>query len=294
MEIADLKTLEAVARHGSMNRAAVELHTVQSNVTARIRSLEESLGVVLFQRHARGVTATPAAERLLPFAGRIRRLLAEAQAAARDDGDPSGQLQLGGLETTTALRLAPLLSHFAKTYPQVRLVLSAGTTAGLTREVVACGLEGAFVAGPINHPDLVQETMFTEELVMVTSPAIRSLRALANVGDVKTIVFQMGCSYRQRLEAILAGMGMIAAKPLEFGSLDTIVSCVAAGVGVTLLPRGVVAAAGKAGNVAIHRLPPEQARVQTVFIRRRDGYISSALTAFLDIARNGAALREAA
>jgi len=286
MDISDLKVLESVSRLGSMNRAAQELHTVQSNVTARIRSLEEELGVELFLRHARGVSTTAAAQRLLPFAGRIMSLLAEAQAAARDDGTPSGSLVLGGLETTTALRLSPILSHFAKTYPAVRLVIATGTTHKLLDDVLGYRLEGAFVAGPVDHPDLHRETVFREELVLVTPPAIRTPDDLAHIPDLKTIVFQIGCSYRQRLESLLAERGIVTARPLEFGSLDTIVSCVAAGVGVTLLPKGVVAKARREGRIAIHELPSKQAQVDTLFVRRADAYVSSAMSAFLDIARS--------
>ena len=68
MDTADLKVFEAVARNGGMNRAAAELHTVQSNVTARIRALEAKLGCPLFERHSRGVALTQAGERLLPYA----------------------------------------------------------------------------------------------------------------------------------------------------------------------------------------------------------------------------------
>src|ERR1700743_677980 len=103
MDVSDLRVFEAVSRQGSMNRAAQELHTVQSNVTARIRALEEELGVRLFQRHARVVSTTAAWPRILPVGGRITKLLADAQAAAQDDGVPRGTLILGSLETTTAL-----------------------------------------------------------------------------------------------------------------------------------------------------------------------------------------------
>ncbi|AYG69095.1 MULTISPECIES: LysR family transcriptional regulator [unclassified Rhizobium] len=286
MDVADLRVFEAVSRHGSMNRAAQELHTVQSNVTARIRALEEELGVSLFQRHARGVSTTPAGQRILPFVGRITKLLAEAGSAARDDGSPGGTLAIGSLETTTALRLSPLLSEFAKTYPQVRLVVTTGTTRRLIDDVVACKVEGAFVAGPVSYPDLDHAVVFREELVLVTSPAIRAMEDLAGIADLKTIVFQIGCSYRQRLESLLADMGIVTSKPLEFGSLDTIISCVSAGVGVTLLPRGVVAAACRDGRVAIHELPPERSLVDTLFVRRSDAYASSAMTAFLDMVRS--------
>lgn len=286
MDISDLKVFEAVSRNGSMNRAAQELHTVQSNVTARIRALEEELGVSLFQRHARGISITPAGQRMLPFVGRITKLVADAQAAAKDDGEPSGTLHLGSLETTTALRLSPLLSLFAKSYPEVRLVVSTGTTRGLLDDVIACRLEGAFVAGPVSHPDLNQECIFKEELMLATSRAIGSLDQLKDVADLKTIVFQVGCSYRQRLESLLAELGIVTMKPLEFGSLEAIISCVSAGIGVTLLPKDVLAGARQASKIAVHELPPEQARVETLFVCRSDAYVSSAMSAFLELARS--------
>ncbi|MGZ9720481.1 LysR family transcriptional regulator [Rhizobium miluonense] len=285
MDISDLRVFEAVSRHGSMNRAAQELHTVQSNVTARIRTLEEELGVSLFQRHARGVSTTPAGQRILPFVGRITKLLADARNAAQDDGSPSGALLLGSLETTTALRLSPLLSHFAMTYPEVRLVVTTGTTRRLLDEVLECKLEGAFVAGPVSHPELEHEVVFQEELVLVTSRSVRSMDDLVEITDLRTIVFQIGCSYRQRLEALLAEMGIVTAKPLEFGSLDAIISCVSAGVGIALLPKGIVASAWQEGRVAVHELPPERSLVDTLFVRRSDAYTSSAMTAFLDMVR---------
>jgi DNA-binding transcriptional LysR family regulator len=74
VDISDLKVFEAVVRLGSMSQAAKELHTVQSNVTARIQSLEATLGVPLFHRHSRGVRPTPAAARLLPYAAHAAQL----------------------------------------------------------------------------------------------------------------------------------------------------------------------------------------------------------------------------
>ena len=286
MDVADLKVLEAVARNGSMNKAAVELHTVQSNVTARIRSLEREVGVALFHRNVRGVSLTPAGQRMLPYAARIAKLVADAKLAAQDDGPPNGTLVLGTLETTAALRLSPILSHFTSMYPQVRLSLTTGTSCSLTADVAECRLDGAFVAGPIDHPDLHAETIYNEELVLVTPRSMRSLEPLRSVQNLKTIVFRLGCSYRQRLESLLAEMGILTATPLEFGSMDAIIACVAAGIGITLLPRGVVSNAAEQDIVAIHAIAPEKAHVETLFIRRHDAYVSSAMQAFIEIARS--------
>jgi len=282
VDVIDLKVVDAVARHGSMNKAAAELNTVQSNVSTRIRSLEDELGVLLFQRSAKGVQITPAGRRVLPYAAKLSKLLSDASAAARDDGKPSGVLEIGTLETTLALRLPLLIARFAKAYPEVRPLIRTGTTHSLIKDVIDCKLEGAFVAGPVNHPELQVETVFHEELVLVTSRAVHSLEALKAIAQLKTVVFRVGCSYRQRLDGLLASIGTLAPEPLEFGSIEAIIGCASAGVGVTLLPRGVVANAWKDGLVAVHEIPQAFSQVETVFIRRIDGHFSSALTIFLD------------
>jgi DNA-binding transcriptional LysR family regulator len=281
----DLKVFEAVARLGGMNRAAAELHTVQSNVTARIRALEAELGVTLFHRHARGVSATAAAQRLLPYAARVRTVLDDAMRAVRDEGVPAGPLVIGSLETTAAIRLSPLLAAYAGTYPNVDLSLRTGTTCELIEDVLHHRVEGAFVCGPVNHPELVAETMFQEVLVALAAPAVASLDALTGTGDFRIVVLRAGCSYRLRLEAWLARRGIVGVRLLEFGTLEVIFACVGAGLGMTLLPRSIAEDARRAGQVSVHALPPEDAVVQTAFVRRHDTYVSSALAAFLDVAR---------
>ena len=136
MDTADLRVFEAVARLGGMSRAAEALHTVQSNVTGRIRRLEKELGAPLFRRHARGVEPTPAGQRLLPYAVRAAQLLEDARRAALDDGTPRGALIVGSLETTPALRLAPILPRFAATYPAGALTLRPGPPCALGDQIV--------------------------------------------------------------------------------------------------------------------------------------------------------------
>ena len=281
MDAADLRVFEAVARLGGMSRAAEELHTVQSNVTARVRLLEEELGTALFRRHSRGVALTAAGRRLLPYAAKVRHLLDEARRAARDEGTPQGPLTVGSLETTAALRLSPLLASYAAAYPAVDLVLRTGTTCELVEQVLEHHVEAAFVCGPVDHPDLVEAPAFAEELVVATAPAVRRLDDLARQAAPKILVLRAGCSYRQRLEEILARRGVVGLRRLEFGTIEAILACTAAGLGATLLPRGVVEAACHHGAITIHALPPAEARAETVLVRRRDAYVSSALAAFL-------------
>ena len=289
MDIADLRIFETVARVATMNGAARELNTVQSNVTARIRLLEESLGTRLFRRHSRGVALTAAGDRLLPYAARVMLLVEEARRAVIDDGTPQGRLRLGSLETTAMLRLPPVLAAFAAAYPAVDFALTTGTTAELVERVLERRVEGALVCGPVDHTDLVQERIFDEELVLVTAPRLRDLRNIMAQREMKIVVLRLGCSYRQRLETVLARRGVVGLRYLEFGTLDAILGCVAAGIGITLLPRSVVEAARRERRVAVHRLPAAEAHVETIFIRRRDTPPSRSLAAFLAATKSKAA-----
>jgi DNA-binding transcriptional LysR family regulator len=286
MDTADLKVFEAVARTGGMNRAAAELHTVQSNVTARVRALEEELGCALFTRHSRGVALTGAGQRLLPYARRLSWLLGDAARAARDDGLPRGPLTLGSLETTAALHLSPLIAGYATTFPEVDLALRPGTTAELIEAVLERRLEGAFVCGPVAHPSLIERAMFEEELAILAAPALRSLEDAIQGGIARIVVLRAGCSYRQRLEMLLARRGIAVPRLMEFGTLEAIFGCVSAGLGITLLPRALVGPVWQAGRVSLHTLPSDEATVSTVFIHRREAFLSSALRAFLDHVRS--------
>jgi DNA-binding transcriptional LysR family regulator len=127
--------------------------------------------------------------------------------------------------------------------------------------------------------------MFQEELVALTAPGATTLEAAVGAGGFRIVVLRAGCSYRLRLESFLARHGSVGARIMEFGTLEAILACVGAGLGVTLLPRALVENARREGQVGVHALPPEDAFAETVFVRRRDLYVSSAMEAFLEAAR---------
>lgn len=290
MDAGDLSVFAAVARTGGINRAAQALNTVQSNVTQRIRLLERELGVSLFHRHSRGVTLTPAGAQLLPYAQRVGALIGEARRAATNGAEPEGRLVIGSLETTAARRLPPVLSAYTRAYPAVDIVLETGTTAELLAKVLERRLEGAFVAGPVEHDEVVTEPIVEEELVFLTAPEAPDLKHFLRGAErhaiaPKILVLRAGCSYRQRLEGFLAERGVSNLRRLEFGTVDGILGCVGAGIGVTMMPRAVVSAALRERRIAAHALPPKAARVMTVFARRRDGFVSTALERFVAAAR---------
>lgn len=288
MDSTDLNFFAAVAMAGGIGRAANDLHTVQSNVTQRIRGLEAQLGVQLFHRSKKGVTLTSMGNRLLPYAKRISELLAEAQRAVKDEASPSGELRIGSMETTAALRLPPLLTHYAIAYPDVDVQIETGPTASLVDAVLSRKLDGAFVSAPVTHVELACKPIVEEELVLVTPPMVTSPeqinKFLATGSGRKVIVFRAGCSYRQRLSEYLAHRGFVDLRWMEMGTLDGIIGCVAASVGLSLVPHVVAEPAARKGLIRIHPLPNGTGRATTLFVHRKDAFVSSALRALIECA----------
>lgn len=286
MELRHLRIFCAVAECGSFTAAALKVHTVQSNVTMRVKELEVELGQPLFVRNKSGITLTSAGRTFLGYARRILQLTDESRRALMDTSTPTGPLRLGSMETTAAIRLPRVLAKYREKHPQVQLSLVTGTTVELIKAIENHELDGAFVGGLHQNPALLQEAVFEEQLVLVSSAEFDSLSALIRTMPAQTVlVFRTGCFYRSTLENWFYQAGLVPREILELGTLDGILSCAAAGMGVTLLPKTIAERHGAREAIRYHELPSEFASVKTVFIRRNDTFATPALTAFIDLAR---------
>ena len=284
MDIHDLTVFAAAARHGSVTRAAQSLSTVQSNVTTRIRLLESELNVQLFHRNHRGITLTEKGQQLLPYAQQMLSLLENAKAAVSDSRDVGGTLQIGSLQSTASARLPDLLKAYASRHTKVDINVVTGTSGELLEKVLASRLDGAFVSGVEDHPDLDVVTSFVEELVIITPAPYRTIRSYLKQGSLpKLLVFKVGCHYRQRLERYLGSEGSTVLSPMEFGTIDGIIGCVAAGLGISLLPRSVVERSAGKKEVSIHELARPHRYVETQFITHRAQVRSQALARLIDV-----------
>ncbi|WP_374583263.1 LysR substrate-binding domain-containing protein [Pseudoduganella sp.] len=270
MELSSLRIFKTVAEEGSVTQAAARLHRVQSNVSARLTQLEESLGVTLFHRSGRRLLITPEGTRLLEYAERLLRLADEAQMSVRGEQEPSGQLRIGSMETTAAARLPRVLGAFHRQYPQVDLVLETGPTDHMVQAVLNHKVDLALVAAPIERPELVQVPVFVEELVLLTDALQGPVREPADVARRTLLGFRSGCSYRRRLEWWFADAGISPTRLAEFGTFEAIIGCVAAGMGVAMMPREVIKQRNLGRTVQCHELPPEVAEVETLMVWRRD------------------------
>ncbi len=256
MRTIDLDTLEifrAVVEEGGVIRAASKLNRVQSNVTTRIKQLEERLGRQLFRRQGRTLTLSPEGELLLSYAQRLFRIADEAEHELKK-GEPMGVLRIGSLESTAGSRLAPILSKFHKLYPGVVVELATGTTGALVQRVSTFEIEAAFVSEPFTAKGLNAMKVFEEDLVLITSREISPVTRAAQLAGHTLIAFVSGCSYRKRVEEWLGTGGVLPARTLELASYQAMIACVAAGTGYALVPKSLLASLKAGSEVKQHEL----------------------------------------
>ena len=282
IDLQALRIFKAVVDEGSVTRAASQLHYVQSNVTARLQQLEAHLGVQLFNRANGRLVITPAGQTLTSYAERLLRLAQEAKLSVAAGGPPRGPLAIGSMETTAAARLPRMLAAFHARYPEVDLSIETGPTAHLVGRVVDFALDAALVGGKIDHPALEGRVVLEEELVLIAARGHAPVRSPVDVGDATILVFRAGCSYRRALESWLASKGIVARRSVEFGTFEGIVGCVAAGMGISLMPRVLVEQRGLADSVSVHALPVRYGRMNTTMIWRKDSGPRPARDAFVD------------
>ena len=265
MRSIDLDSLEifrTVVQEGGVIRAAQKLNRVQSNVTTRIKQLEQRLGRVLFRKQGRGLVLSPDGELLLSYAQRLFRLADEAESELRS-GQARGVLRIGSLESTAGSRLAPILARFHRQHPGVVVELATGTTGALLQRVANFELEAAFVSEPFTPGALGTRKVFEEELVLITGKDVTEVRRASDLAGLTLIAFASGCSYRKRLEDWLGAGAVLPARTMEFASYQAMIACVAAGTGFAAVPRSLLVALKASQDVRPHELPARVRRNHT-------------------------------
>jgi DNA-binding transcriptional LysR family regulator len=284
LDLRQVKSFAAVAREGSITRAASLLHYAQSSVTAQIHALEGELGVPLFDRMGRGLSLTTAGTEFLSYAERLLSLAEEARVSLSSGGQPAGRLTLAASESLLTYRLPDLLRTFQCEYPAVEIVLHTA---------VSCASEAAAdpaidlsitIDEALQDSQLVVQTLRTERMVSAVWPghALSKLKRVTagDIGEHQLLLTERSCSYRALFERTLAQSGTRVARSLEFASVEAIKQCALARMGVAVLPEVVVAEELGKGSLVALPWPARSMHVYTQIARKKDKWFSPAMQAF--------------
>jgi DNA-binding transcriptional LysR family regulator len=277
LDLTALEIFRTVATEGSVTRAAEKLNRVQSNISTRIRQLEQQLAKDLFLRRNRGLTLTDDGRLLLSYAERLLRL-SEETSEALNGGRPSGGFRIGTMESTAAARLPEILSRYHGLHPEVAIEVETDVAGAIVERLLSGDVEAAFVAEPVTDSRIETRPVFVEQLVLVAPRSFPSLEDTAAISGRTVLAFEAGCAYRRYLETWLLEAGVAPGGIMSLGSYLAILACVSAGTGFAVVPQSVLDTVASKGQFQRHPLPGRYSRIRTLLGWRRD-YRSAKLDA---------------
>lgn len=172
ISIYHLETLLWIDRLGTFSAAAERLNTTQPAVSARMRELEQRLGVRLFRRDGRTMSLTPAARKLVRDCDPLLRDMQLALMGSGGFAEASGVVRIGAGEIAAASCLPPFVAALKADMPGVGLEIEIDLTANLIQQLLTGRTDLAFAAGPIAHPALRTSPIGDVALVWLASPRV--------------------------------------------------------------------------------------------------------------------------
>lgn len=269
LSLSALAIFRAVAREGGVVAAAASLHRVPSNVSTRLRQLEETVGAALFRRGRRGLTLTDEGRTLLRYAERMLALSDEAVDALRPER-PAGPFRIGAMESTATSRLPRHLSAYHARYPDVELHIETETAGRLASRLKAGAVDAIFVAEPLTLEGAESEPVFEERLMLVLPGSFPDPATPRALDGATVVAFEEGCAYRRYLEEWLVEADVRPQGFLSVASYPAILACVAAGTGFAVVPRSVLDVISTAGEFRVVDLPSRYRRIRTLLAWRQD------------------------
>lgn len=251
-----LQYLVAVADLGGFRRAADACGVAQPSLSAQVAQLEAALGVQVFERHTRGVRVTRAGA---PIIDRARALLVAAGDlvdTARRQGDPlRGTVRIGVIPTVCPYLLPDVAGPLAKALPTLRIVWSEDKTDVLLEQVDDARLDAAIVALDARLAHLDHVVIGDDPFVLAAAPGHPLMTrttpaATASLEGATVFLLEDGHCFREQALALCGASGAREGDLTATG-LSTLVQMVAAGTGVTLLPRMALAVENRRGQLAV-------------------------------------------
>jgi LysR family glycine cleavage system transcriptional activator len=275
-----LQAFEAAARHGSFTRAAEELDLTQGAVSRQVATLEDALGVTLFERVRQRVVLTPAGT---TYADEIREALGRIAAAtlsAMTLRGAGGTLGLAILPTFGTRWLIPRLPGFFRAHPEVTITFA---TRIVPFDFAADGLDAAIHFGDPIWPGADMHPLMGETIVPVASPSLLAETPLREPEDVLRVPLLQQATRPRAWPEWLQAQGVSPGRATmgpTFEQFAMVARAAAAGLGLAVVPRFLVEEELRAGQLVIPFDRPITSRQSYWLVYPREKRDRPALAAF--------------
>jgi DNA-binding transcriptional LysR family regulator len=274
ISLTNLETLCWIARLGSFTAAAERLNATQPAISGRVRELEESLEVKLFQRRGRRMELTIQGRELVERAQPLIARIEEVITSLDNPGAITGILRIGVGEMVAVAWFGELMAQLHERMPRVTYQIEVDLTINMRQKLELGQLDLAIMAARLNSDRLVSTPLGSLDMLWVTSPAVR--RAMKRAGrELQEVLSShpIWClarpshMYPMAVET-LKSFGLSQVSINTCNSLQTMVSIVMAGGGISMLPENMVAEALQRRQLV--RLSPDMPAQQLDFVIAHD------------------------
>jgi DNA-binding transcriptional LysR family regulator len=266
-----LHVFRVVADTLSFSKAAEELHLSQPAVTSQVRTLEEGLGIALFDRIGRNAKLTPAGTTLLGYVRQIETLTNEAVAALAPYGVQEGaELNIGASHTIAVYVLPKLLPQILRDWPKLRVHVVSGSTIEVLNALANHQVSLGLIEAPAHRPDFKIEPFMEDELCLILPPnhrwARKTILRAPEIVQEPILLRESGSGMRRFVEEYLEKNGVLSQQlrtTVDMNSTEAILSAVEAGLGIGFVPTMALGKALQANSVVA--IPLENGPIKRQF-----------------------------
>jgi len=287
LNLHQLEIFLCIARERSFSKAAEQMRISQPSVSIQIRNLEDFLEVKLFERLGRRVYLTREGKAVLEHAQKISAIVSDLQNNIRDlKGIRRGQLSAGCSRVPSATLVPLAVAQFKAQYPKTEISIKTGRSYEVERWVVENEVDLGVIEGDPAAGLLMKEPWYTDELVLVVSPRSHLLkRRRLFVKEIlqEPFLIQSPGIRPTFVERVFAEKGMFIKNRITVGSREAVKTAVAAGCGVSIMPKSLIDTERRAGILKARKIRDLDVRYPVNLIYRRDKQLSQSVLAFAEL-----------
>jgi LysR family transcriptional regulator, nitrogen assimilation regulatory protein len=273
MDLRQLQYFSRIAESGSFREAAARANVAQSALSRHMRALEEELGVILMERHARGIRLTAEGEKLKRRADTILREVEETRAEmTATKASPRGTVTIGATTTTSRLLYARLAEAVNEHFPDVTLQMTEGASYYLLEGMDTGRIDLAIIVNPAHRDNLSNEELVTEKVYLVGSPRLPDIPSapcsISDLVDRPMVLFTRPSGGRTQLENAAAANNVSIDVRFEAASPDVVKDFVRRGLAYAMMPYSSIFKEVENGELIVSEF--REFQLTRTFVRRTD------------------------
>ena len=289
MDLNQLWIFYNVVKHKSFSLAAEKLFVTQPLISIKVKQLEDSYKIRLFERFGKKIELTDAGKILFEYADKIFNIVKEADSHMEDmKGIRFGNLKISAGLTLGTYYLPPLLAAFKKKYTNIEIQMKVKNKQEVIGDILAFRDDLGFVGYMEPNEKLVITPLWEEELVLIVSPSHEFARLksvpLSKLNGQPFILREKGSGTRELVKEKLDKEQVSVNAVMELGSHEAIKRAVEVGLGISIIPTCAVKREVDAGPLKIIRLTKKKIFLKYYMIYHKDKYLSHIIQAFVKMA----------